>query len=236
MAISQSVVTLGTGVQQVLPPSTDAQRVTIKNLQPASRAGEYSREGYAFEMSRKFAIASPGTASFSIETPASGVQFVSYEIISDNATVTASLIEGATVTSAGSPIATFNLNRQSARTASAVFDSATVITGGTVIATEYVTAAHKSAGSADSDKVFTLKASQKYVMRFVNDGNQETNVFFSLVFTEQFNGSHSVWLGAADASYHLLGGEEVQLFMEAGESIAARAGGTACRIAVIRQD
>lgn len=236
MAITQQVFTLGTFVQQILPPTHDAQYVTIQNLQPPATPGAYSRDGYAFHMSRKFSIASPGTATFSIETPASGVQFISYQIVSDNAAVTATLIEGATVTVSGTAIPAYNLNRQSSRTPSAVLDTATNVVGGTVISTEFITAAHKVSGSAASDKVFTLKASQKYAMRFVNEGNQTTNMFFDLVWSEQFNGDHDVWLGVEDQSYRLRGGEAIQLPMQAGEPINARGGGTPVRVAVIRQD
>lgn len=236
MAISQTVYTLGTALAQILAPSTDAQRVTIQNLEPDPVDGGYSRAGLAFEMSRVFTIASGGTASFSMATPAGGVQFISYQIVSTGAEVTATLIEGATVTSAGTPIASYNLNRQSSSTAQAVLDSATSVTGGTVVATELVTSAHKVSGSADSEKIYTLNGSSTYAMRFVNGGNQETKVFFDLVWSEDFNGQHEVWFGANGSAYRLRAGQTIQLTMDAGESIAALAGGTGVQVAVIRQD
>ena len=236
MAITQEVFTLGTASEQILAPSADAQRVTISNLQPDPIDGGYAREGYAFEMSRVFTIAGPGTAQFSIATPSAGVQFISYQIVSTNAQVTATLIEGGTVAAAGTPIPSYNLNRQSDRVAGSVLDTATSVTGGTVIATELITSSHKVSASASSEKVYTLKPSESYAMRFVNEGNQTTTIYFDLVFSEQFNGYHDVWLGLQDESYRLRGGEEVQLFMEAGESIYALGGGTPVRVAVIRQD
>ena len=236
MAISQTVYTLGTALAQILAPSTDAQRVTIQNLEPDPVDGGYSRAGLAFEMSQVFTIASGGTASFSMATPPGGVQFISYQIVSTGAEVTATLIEGGTVTSAGTPITSYNLNRQSSTTAQAVLDSATSVTGGTVIATELVTSAHKVSGSADSEKIYTLKGSSTYAMRFVNGGNQETKVFFDLVWSEDFNGQHEVWFGANGSAYRLRAGQTIQLTMDAGESIAALAGGTAVQVAVIRQD
>lgn len=236
MAISQQVFTLGTSTTQILPPSADAQRVSILNLEPDAVDGGYSRAGLAFEMSKTFTIAAGGTAQFSMTTPPAGVQFISYQIISTGAEVTASLIEGATVAASGTPIASFNLNRQSSATAVAVLDSATSVTGGTVIASEFITSAHKVSASATSEKVYTLNGSSTYAMRFVNGGNQETKVFFDLVWSEKFNGQHDVWLGLQDQSYRLRAGEEVQLFMEAGESIGALAGGTPVKVAVIRQD
>jgi len=236
MAITQKIVTLGTGIVQIVDPSADAQRVTIRNVQPKTLEGSYSRQGFVFQMSQVFSVGSPGTATFSLATPTNGVQFVSYQIVSDNSAVTATLIEGASVTSAGTPIKSFNLNRQSTGTANAVLDTATNVTGGTVIATELITASHKAAGAASSDKIFTLKGSQTYAMRFVNNGNQTTNVFFDLNWSEQFNDLHDVWLGTINESHRLQGGDEIQLFLQAGESIAARGGGTPCRVSVIRQD
>jgi hypothetical protein len=236
VAITQNVYTIGTASTQILAPSADAQRVTIENMNPAPLDGGYSREGYAFEMSRVFTIAAPGTAQFSLATPSTGAQFISYQIISTNAQVTATLIEGATVVSSGTAIPSYNLNRQSDRTANSVLDSATSVTGGTVIATELITSQHKVSGSAASEKVYTLKPSQTYAMRFVNEGNQTTSIYFDLVFAEQFNGYHDLWLGLKDQSYRLRGGESVQLFMEAGESIYALGGGTPVRVGVIRQD
>ena len=236
MAITQTVYTLGTFVQQILPPTHDAQYVTIQNLQPSPSDASYSRDGYAFELSRKFSIPSPGTVTFSVDTPPEGVQFISYQIVSDNSAVTATLIEGATVTSAGTPIPSYNLNRQSSGTSSTVLDTATNVVGGTVVATEFITATHKAAASSSSDKVYTLKGSQKYAMRFVNNGNQTTGVFFDLVWSEMFNGQHDVWLGVEDQSYRIRGGEALQLPMQAGEPINARGGGTPVRVAVIRQD
>lgn len=236
MAISQTVYTLGTALQQILGPSVDAQRVTIQNLEPDPVDGGYSRAGLAFEMSQVFTVASGGTASFSMATPAGGVQFISYQIVSTGAEVTATLVEGATVTPAGTPITAFNLNRQSSVTPVAVLDSATSVSGGTVIARELVTSAHKVSASAASEKVYTLKGSSTYAMQFANGGNQETKVYFDLVWSEDFNGQHEVWFGANGSAYRLNAGETVQLTMDAGESIAALAGGTAVQVAVIRQD
>jgi hypothetical protein len=236
VSITQNVYSLGTAIAQIVAPSADSQRVTIKNLQPGSTPGEYARDGYAFQFSTSFTIAANGTATFSVQTPSEGIQLVSYQIRSTSAQVNAALIEGATITTAGTPSATFNLNRQSSRVAASVFDSVSSISGGTVIASELITSSNNVAGAAFSDKVYSLRGSQKYAMRFANAGNQETTAFFDLVFAEQYNGHHNVWLGDQDASYMLEGGEHVQFFLEAGEAITAMSEGTAVRVAVLRQD
>ena len=236
MSISQQVFTLGTATETIVQPSVDAAKVTIKNLQPEYEVGAYSRDGYVFLLSQTFSVPSPGTVTFSMATPPGGVQFDFYTIATTDAQVTATLIEGATVVSAGTPIPAYNLNRQIGGTAAAVLDAATSVTGGTVIATELVPGQNKAAGGLDSSKIFTLLGSHTYAMRFVNNGNQSTTVAFDLGFSEQFNGGHDVWLGLADESMRLSGGGEVQLFLDAGEPIVATGGGTPVKVAVIRQD
>ena len=236
MAISQQVFTLGTITETIVQPSVDAAKVTIKNLNPQDDAGSYSREGYVFLLSRTFSVPSPGTVSFSMQTPPGGVQFEFYSIATTDAQVTATLIEGGSVVSAGTPIPAYNINRQVGGTHATILDTATSVSGGTVIATELIPGQNKAAGGVDSSKVFTLLGSSTYAMRFVNNGNQSTTVAFDLGFSEQFNGAHDVWLGGEDSSMRLEGGDEVQLFLEAGESIVATGGGTPVKVAVIRQD
>lgn len=236
MAITQQVFTLGTTTQTIVQPSRDAAHVTIQNLQPEYDLGAYSREGYVFLLSQTFTVASPGTVSFSLVTPPSGVQFEFYTIATTDAQVTATLVEGATVTASGTPIVAYNLNRQVGGTHSSVFDTATSVSGGTVIATELIPGQNKSSGGVDSSKIFTLKPSSTYAMQFVNNGNQSTTVAFDLGFSEQFNGGHTAWLGANGSAFSLDGGSTLQLELDAGESIVATAGGTPVRVAVIRQD
>lgn len=236
MAITQQVFTLGTVTETIVAPSVDAARVTIKNLQPEYEIGAYSRDGYVFLLSQTFAVPSPGTVTFSMVTPPGGVQFDFYSILTTDAQVTATLIEGGTVVSAGTPIPAYNLNRQVGGTYATVFDTATSVTGGTVIATELVPGENKASGGVDSSKIFSLLGSSTYAMRFVNNGNQSTTVGFDLGFSEQFNGAHDVWLGLPDGAMLLNGSEEVQLALDAGESVVATGGGTPVKVAVIRQD
>lgn len=236
MAITQAVYTLGTSTVQIVAPSVDAAKVTIKNLQPEYEVGAYSRDGYVFLLSQTFSVPSPGTVSFSLATPPGGVQFDFYSILTTDAQVTATLVEGGSVVSAGTPIPAYNLNRQVGGTHAAVFDTATSVSGGTVIATELVPGENKASGGLDSSKIFTLLGSSTYAMRFVNNGNQSTTVAFDLGFSEQFNGAHDVWLGANGSAMRLSGGDEVQLFLDAGEGVVATGGGTPVQVAVIRQD
>jgi hypothetical protein len=236
VSISQQVFTLGTTTQTIVQPSVDAAHVTIQNLQPQYEIGAYSRDGYVFLMSKTFTVASPGTVTFSMATPPGGAQFDFYTIATTDAQVTATLIEGGSVVSAGTPIPAYNLNRQVGGAHASVFDTATSVTGGTVIATELIPGQNKSSGGVDSSKIFTLLGSSTYAMRFVNNGNQSTTVAFDLGFSEQFNGGHDVWLGANGSAYRLTGGDTLQLELDAGESVVATGGGTPVQVAVIRQD
>jgi hypothetical protein len=236
VAITQTVYTLGTSTVEIVAPSVDTAKVTIKNLQPEYEVGAYSRDGYVFLLSQTFTVTSPGTVTFSLATPAGGVQFDFYSILTTDAQVTATLIEGGSVVSAGTPIPAYNLNRQVGGTHATVFDTATSVTGGTVIATELMPGQNKASGGIDSSKIFTLLGSSTYAMRFVNNGNQSTTVAFDLGFSEQFNGGHDIWLGANGSAMRLSGGDEVQLFLDSGEAVVATGGGTPVQVAVIRQD
>jgi hypothetical protein len=236
VAITQQVFTLGTATETIVQPSVDAAKVTIKNLQPEYQVGAYSRDGYVFLLSKTFTVASPGTVTFSMATPPGGVQFDFYSILTTDAQVTATLIEGGSVVSSGTPIPAYNLNRQVGGTHATVFDTATSVTGGSVVATELIPGQNKAAGGLDSSKIFTLLGSSTYAFRFVNNGNQSTTIGFDLGFSEQFNGAHDVWLGANGSAMRLTGGEEIQLFLDAGEGVVATGGGTPVQVAVIRQD
>ena len=236
MAISQTVYTLGTALQEIVAPSVDTQRVTLRNLQPQFIGSEYSRRGYAFQFTQKFTISALGTATFVMATAPSGAQLVDYDIVTDDGTVNAYLIEGATITASGTPYPAFNLDRNSDRVPASTFDTATTLTGGTVIASEFAPAGQFTTGGAVSEHVYTLRGSEDYGMQFVNTSNQSTNVYFSLRFVEQYNGLQDAWLGTSDASYRLGAGQEIQLQMYAGEAITALTLGTAVKVAVIRQD
>jgi hypothetical protein len=238
MAITYNLYEIGNTAREIVAPSSDSQKVWIQNLEPLSDTDEYARAGFIYQLSQTFTIASPGTAQFNIATGSAGLQIEYYEIISDTSAVTSSLIEGATVTTNGVAIPSYNLNRVVAGTPTATLSSATTVTGGTVIATEFLTAdKHAAGGGAGSYKIFTLKPSSNYVMRFVNNGNQSTSTHLILGFSEKYNGLNQVWLGSsAGSAVTLRGHEMIQLDVRGGEQITAVSDGGTNTVVVMRQD
>lgn len=238
MAISYRVFEVGNTPVELVPPSNDSQKVWIQNLEPLSDTDEYARAGFIYQVAQKFSLASPGTVNVNIATGSAGLQIEYYEILSDISPVTATLIEGATVTTSGAAIPAYNLNRNITTPPSATFASAVSVSGGSAIATEYLTAdKHAAGGGSNSQKIYTLKPSQNYVMRFVNDGNQVTNLFLSLGFSEKYNGLNQVWLGtSAGSAVTLRGHEFIQLDIRGEERIQAVSDGGTNTVVVMRQD
>lgn len=237
MTISYQIFEVGNTPTTLIAPENDSQKVWIQNLEPLSDTDEYARMGFLYQVSQSFSVASPGTVQFNIATGTAGIQIEYYEIISDTEKVTASLIEGAIVTTSGAAIPAYNLNRVVGGTPNATLASAATVTGGTVIASELVTAdKHAAGGGAGSYKIFTLKPSQNYVMRFVNDGNQATGMHLNLGFSEKFNGYNQVWLGSsAGSAVTLRGHEMVQLDVRGGEQITAVSNGGTNTVVVMKQ-
>jgi hypothetical protein len=238
MAISYSIYEVGDTPTQLVPPSLDTQKVWIQNLEPQSDTDEYARAGFIYQVGQKFAVASPGTVTFNIATGTAGLQIEYFEILSDSSNVTASLIEGATVTTSGAAIPAYNLNRNITTAPTATLSSAASVSGGSAIAIEYLTAdKHAAGGGAASQKIYTLKPSEDYVMEFVNNGNQATNVFLSLGFSEKYNGLNQVWLGSsAGSAVTLRGHEMIQLDVRGNEEIVAVSNGGTNTVVVMRQD
>jgi hypothetical protein len=235
MAFSQNLFTIGTATQTVVAPTNDYAEYVLKNLQPGTPE-ELARDGHVFLIGQQFSIPAGGTVAFSMTTGATGAQFDFYQIVSESASIIASLIEGATITTTGNPIPAYNLNRTKSDSHMAVFRAATAVTGGTVVSSEFVTASIHGGGDMASNKIHTLEPSTQYAMRFVNQGNQSTNVFFQLGFSEQFNGMNSIWLGTPDESFVLRAGEELKLTLPTDTTINATAKHDGCKLAVIRQD
>ena len=238
MAISSSVYEVTDTPIQIVAADFDSQKVWIQNVEPLSETDEYARAGFLYGIGQKFAVASSSTVNFAITTGSAGLQIASYEILSDTSNVTATLIEGATVTTSGAAIPTYNLNRNVADNATATLSSASTVTGGTVIATEYLTAdKHAAGGGMGSSKIYTLLPSDDYVFRFVNNGNQTTNVFLNLTFSEKYNGLNQVWLGSsAGSAVTLRGHEMIQLDLRGGESLTAVSDGGTNTVVVLRQE
>lgn len=233
MTIAQSVISVGTASQTVVAPTNDFVRYTLKNLQPVD-AGEYARDGYIFLIGQQFSITSGASVSFSILTGATGAQLDFYEIVTDTATIRADLIENATIVTTGSPIPAYNLNRNYSDSHNAVLKAASSVTGGTSISSEFVTASNQGGGAIASTKIHTLKPNTGYAMKFANAGNQTTNVFFQLGFSEHYNGYNTIWLGTANDSYALRAGEELKMELTPNATINAVALATN-KLAVMRQ-
>lgn len=235
MALTQEVFTVGTATSTVVAPTHDYAEFVLKNLQPGTPE-ELARDGHVFLIGQQFAIPAGGTVAFSMTTGATGAQFDFYQIVSEAASVVASLIEGATITTTGNPIPAYNLNRTKSDSHMAVFRAATAVTGGTVVSSEFVTASIHGGGDMASNKIHTLEPSTQYAMRFVNQGNQSTNVFFQLGFSEQFNGFNEIWLGVADESFVIRPNESLHLTLNPNATINATALMDSCLLAVIRQE
>lgn len=233
--LSQTVYSVGTATQTVVAPTHDFAEYVLKNIQPAD-VTEYARDGYIYLLASKFAVTSGAATSFSIVTGSSGAQLDFYEIVSDVSSVYAQLIEGATVTVTGSPFTAHNLNRNVSDTHQAVLKATSAVSGGTVVSAEFATATNQAGGAISSNKIHTLAPNTQYVMKFENVGNQTTNVFFQLGFSEQYNGFNSVWLGTPDASFVLRAGEELKLTLPPNATINATAKHNGCKLAVIRQE
>lgn len=235
MALSQTVYSVGTATQTVVAPTNDFAEYVLKNIQPAN-SSEYARDGHIYLLAAKFSVTAGAATSFSVMTGPYGAQLDFYEIVSDVSSIYAQLIEGATVVTTGSHIAAYNLNRNVSDSHAAVLKATTSVTGGTVISAELATATNQAGGAISSNKVHTLEANTEYVMKFENVGNQTTNVFFQLGFSEQYNGFNSVWLGTPDASFVLRAGEELKLTLPPNATINATAKHDGCKLAVIRQE
>ena len=236
-AINSYGVTVGTATTPIVGMSADAQIAVVQNQEPAPAGDGYARAGDLFVVASQFNIAGPGTALFSVTTGDFGLQIDSYEIVSTGEVVLGQLLEGATITTTGTAIPAYNLNRQFPDTYDAVLEPATVMTGGTVISQEIATATKNAAGGGRvSTKIHTLEANTEYGFRFINQGNQTTSVFFQMTFAEKYNGFHDVWLGGSVGDgVRLRGGESIQLPMIQGQTLSAVASDDV-QIAVLRQD
>lgn len=234
--LSQNVYTVGTAATTVVAPTLDSGRYILKSLEPANILGQLSRDGYVYAVSQYISIANNGTAIFSFTTDATGAQFDFWEFQSSNSSVLASLVEGATIVTNGTAIPAYNLNRNFADDYAVELEAATSMTGGTVVLSEFVGASNQAAGGATSSKIVTLEPNTQYGFRFVDVGGNGTNLHIQLGFVEKYNGYNQIWLGTADDSFVLDGGEEVSMYLRPQETINAVATREGCKLAVMRQD
>jgi hypothetical protein len=235
--LNQAVYTLGSATATtVVPPTLDAGHYTLKNLQPQSDVGDYSRDGYAYAVSQYLTIANNGTALFSFTTGVTGAQFDFWTFTATGSNVLGELIEGATITTAGNPIIGYNLNRDFSDNHASVLKAATALTGGTVVLSELVPASNQAGGGVASSKTITLKANTEYGFRFTDVGGNGAKLHVQIGWVEVYNGYHDIWLGTKDDSFVLRGGEEVSMYIRPNEIINAVGGHDGCKLAVMRQD
>lgn len=234
--LTQNVYTVGTAATTVVAPTLDAGRYILKNLEPSNNLGEFSRVGYTYAVERYFPIANNGTAIFSFTTGPDGAQFDFWDFNSSTSSVIAELVEGATITTTGTAIPGYNLNRNESDAHAATLLPATAITGGTVVYSNYVGASNQAAGGAQSNMIITLEPNTQYGFRFRDVGGNGTNVHILIGWVEKFNGLNDIWLGTVDNSFVLSGGEEVSMYLRPYETINATATRDGCKLAVMRQD
>lgn len=229
MAVTHNRYTVGTALAQIVADSADHQEVWLQNLQPEPGAASYAAGGLLYNLHQEFSLTSPGTAIFEVTTGATGFQIANYEIVSNIENVSAELIEGATVGTTGAAIPAYNMNRNSSDAHNATFLAGTSISGGSAIASEYITAdKHAAGGGGRSGKIFTLKPSTAYAMKFVNEGNQTTTVHFQMSFSEQHTGYdgtndiNDVWVGdAVGTGVRVRGGETIHMSLIQGQKLFA---------------
>lgn len=236
MPITQNVYSVGTALQQIVAPTVDAERVIIQNQEPGTNVGELSKEGYVFLSQQYFPLPQSQTRQFRMITGPLGAQIEFYEIVSDQGNIRSELIEGATITSAGTAFTAKNLNRNVSDVHAAQLDGFVTSTGGSAIAQEFVTASKAAGGITGSSRIHTLRPNTTYVLSFQNVDNKDLTVFFTLGFAEQYNGYTDVWLGEDQNSVRLRGGESIQMSLFPEESINASTHGTTVQVATLRQD
>lgn len=236
-AITSYGVTVGTASTPIVGMSADSQIAIIQNQEPTASIEQLARDGYLYNVAQRFNVLSPGTVSFGIATGPNGLQIEGYEIVSQTEAIEASLIEGATVSTTGAAIPAYNLNRNESDAHVSVLKAATAVSGGSAVSKEYLTAdKHSSSGGKGATKILTLKPSADYAFSFVNLGNQTTQVFFQVTFSEKFNGLNDVWLGGSvGTGVRLQGGQTIQLPMIQGQTLSAVAEADN-QVGVLRQD
>jgi len=237
MSLVTESFTIGTAIERIVPGLHYSQDVIVQNLEPENSSAEYAKDGYLYTISQRTTVASPGTAIFELVTGPEGLQIDSYQIVSNISSIEGQLIEDATVTTSGSAVSAYNLNRNESDTTAATFTPGTAVTGGTTVAREYITAdKHAAAGDMTSGKIFTLKPSTTYALTFTNLGNQTTQLFFQMLFSEKYNGQNRVTVGDENGNgFTLRGGAFVQMRVDEGQSLYAVAENSA-DIVIVRQN
>ena len=237
MAITTQIVSVGTATITLASPTIDSQALWVENLEPSNEMADYSRNGNVYAVSRKVTISNGGTALFSFTTGDTGAQFEYWTFDAENSSITAELIEGATITTTGAAIPGYNLNRNKTDAHDAVLQGATALTGGTSVITEFAGASNQASGGSHSSKVLTLEPSTQYGFRFKDVGGNGTDAYIQIGWAELYNGYNDVWInGATGESVRLRGGEKIQFDLQQGEGLTGEAIRYGVQVAVMRQD
>lgn len=237
MAITTQLLSIGTASVTVAAPTIDAQQLWVENLEPSNELGDFSRNGNVYAVSQNITISNGGTAIFSFTTGDTGAQFDFWTFTAKNSSVLGELIEGATITSTGTAIPAYNLNRNEGDTYDSVLEGATALSGGTTVLSEYVVASNQSGGGAQSNKIITLAPNTEYGFRFTDVGGNGTPLHIQIGFVEEYNGYNDIWLnGTAGNSVRLRGGEKLLIDLQQGEGMTGVATRDGVQLAVMRQD
>lgn len=237
MALTSYVVSVGTATTTLVPPTVDAALIWLENIEPSNDIGDFSRDGYTYMVSRDLTLPNNGVARFSFTTGPTGAQIDFWEFDASGSNVLGELIEGATITTTGTAVPAYNLNRNFADDYEAVLEGATAITGGTVILTEFVVASNQSGGGASSSKLVTLEPNTQYGFRFTDVGGNGAKLHIQIGWVEKYNGYNDVWVNnSVGNASRLRGGEKIQLKLNQSEGLVATAIRDSVKIAVMRQD
>lgn len=234
MPLTQQVYSVGTAPITVVAPVNDYAKYVLKNIQPRT-VDEYARDGYLYAFFARRDIAGGQTEDLSFTTGPTGAQLDYFQLVSESSSIYSQIIEGATVTTTGAAIPTFNLNRSYDDTPQAVIKAASSVSGGTAVQAEFVTASNQGGGAISSQKVVTLKPNHNYVFRATNVGNQTTSWYSQIAFSEHFNGYNNIWLGTPNESMVLKPGEELIMELPPLVTINATSLINSNKLAVIRQ-
>lgn len=237
MTISTYVVSVGTAGADLVPPTVDAALIWLENIEPSNEIGDFSRDGYAYMVSRDLTIANNGVVRFSFTTGSTGAQIDFWEFDASGSNVLGELIEGATITTTGTAVPAYNLNRNFADDYEAVLETATAITGGTVVLTEFIVASNQAGGGASSSKLITLEPNTEYGFRFTDVGGNGAKLHIQIGWVEKYNGYNDVWINnSVGNAARLRGGDKIQIALQQSEGLSGFAIREGVKVAVMRQD
>lgn len=149
----------------------------------STEPADLAKRGLVYLMARKFAVGTGSSVSFNMATSGLPIQFEFYTLNNSGETVYAELIESASATLFGDPIAGRNLNRNFPDTHTATLRSASAVSGGIVVASELFGSA-KASGTASESKPHILKPDTNYTMVFTNLSNQSSTCHINLGWSE----------------------------------------------------